>query len=96
VIRHDDSTMVQPTPAQIVESVGASTRTDVAACDVVIAEAGPAGLAAAVYAALRACRPSSWKRPSPAATEPTTWKHSPCTTGWPTRQSKARRPQSSC
>jgi ribulose 1,5-bisphosphate synthetase/thiazole synthase len=51
VIRHDDSTMVQPTPAQIVESVGASTRTDVAACDVVIAEAGPAGLAAAVYAA---------------------------------------------
>jgi thioredoxin reductase (NADPH) len=51
VIRHDDYTMVQPTPAQIVESVGGSTRTDVAACDVVIAGAGPAGLAAAVYAA---------------------------------------------
>jgi thioredoxin reductase (NADPH) len=51
VIRHDDYTMVQPTPAQIVEAVGGSTRTDVAACDVVIAGAGPAGLAAAVYAA---------------------------------------------
>jgi thioredoxin reductase (NADPH) len=27
VIRHDDYTMVQPTPAQIVEAVGGSTRT---------------------------------------------------------------------
>jgi thioredoxin reductase (NADPH) len=51
VIRHDDYTMVQPTSAQIVEAVGGSTRTDVTACDVVIAGAGPAGLAAAVYAA---------------------------------------------
>ena len=51
MIRHDDYTMVEPTPAQIVEAVGGSTHNDVDECDVVIVGAGPAGLTAAVYAA---------------------------------------------
>ena len=51
MIRHDDYTMVEPTHAQIIAAVGGSIRNDVAQCDVVIAGAGPAGLAAAVYAA---------------------------------------------
>ena len=51
MIRHDDYTMVEPTPAQIIEAVGGSTRNDVDECDVVIVGAGPAGLTAAVYAA---------------------------------------------
>ncbi len=51
MIRHDDYTMVQPTPAQIVEATGGSTSSDIDECDVVIVGAGPAGLAAAVYAA---------------------------------------------
>jgi thioredoxin reductase (NADPH) len=51
VIRHDDYAMVEPTPAQIIEAVGGSTCSDVDECDVAIVGAGPAGLAAAVYAA---------------------------------------------
>jgi thioredoxin reductase (NADPH) len=51
MIRHDDYTMVEPTQAQIVAAVGGSIRNDVSQCDVVIVGAGPAGLAAAVYAA---------------------------------------------
>jgi thioredoxin reductase (NADPH) len=51
MIRHDDYTMVEPTPAQIIEAVGGSTYNDVDECDVVIVGAGPAGLTAAVYAA---------------------------------------------
>jgi thioredoxin reductase (NADPH) len=51
MIRHDEYTMVDPTPVQIIESVGGSTRVDVSECDVAIVGAGPAGLAAAVYAA---------------------------------------------
>jgi thioredoxin reductase (NADPH) len=51
MIRHDAYTMVDPTPAQIIESVGGSTKVDVSECDVAIVGAGPAGLAAAVYAA---------------------------------------------
>jgi thioredoxin reductase (NADPH) len=51
VIRHDECTMIDPTPAQIIEAVGGSTRNDVDECDVVIVGAGPAGLTAAVYAA---------------------------------------------
>ena len=50
MIRHDDYTMVDPTPAEVIAAVGGSTGTDVDDCDVVIAGAGPAGLAAAVYA----------------------------------------------
>jgi thioredoxin reductase (NADPH) len=51
VIRYDGYTMVQPTPAQIIQSTGGSVRNDIDACDVVIVGAGPAGLTAAVYAA---------------------------------------------
>jgi thioredoxin reductase (NADPH) len=51
MIRHDEYTMVDPTPAQIIEAAGGSTRVDVSECDVAIVGAGPAGLAAAVYAA---------------------------------------------
>jgi hypothetical protein len=47
----DDYTMVEPTPAQIIEAVGGSIHNDVDECDVVIVGAGPAGLTAAVYAA---------------------------------------------
>jgi thioredoxin reductase (NADPH) len=51
MIRHDEYTMVDPTPVQIIESVGGSTKVDVSECDLAIVGAGPAGLAAAVYAA---------------------------------------------
>jgi thioredoxin reductase (NADPH) len=51
MIRHDDYTMVEPTLPQIIEAVGGSTSSDVDECDLVIVGAGPAGLAAAVYAA---------------------------------------------
>ena len=51
MIRHDDYTMVEPTPAQIIEAVGGSISSDIDQCDLVIVGAGPAGLAAAVYAA---------------------------------------------
>ena len=51
MIRHDGHTIVAPTAAQAVESTGASISCDIEHCDVVIAGAGPAGLAAAVYAA---------------------------------------------
>jgi thioredoxin reductase (NADPH) len=51
MIRHDGYTMVQPTTAQLIASVGGSVRSDLDECDVIIVGAGPAGLTAAVYAA---------------------------------------------
>jgi thioredoxin reductase (NADPH) len=51
MIRHDGYTMVEPMPAKVVEAVGGSTHSDLSQCDVAIVGAGPAGLAAAVYAA---------------------------------------------
>ena len=51
MIRHDGYTMADPTPAQVVAAVGGSTHSDISRCDVAIVGAGPAGLAAAVYAA---------------------------------------------
>ena len=51
MIRHDGRTMLAPTPAEIIESVGGTTRSGVDEADVVIVGAGPAGLTAAVYAA---------------------------------------------
>jgi thioredoxin reductase (NADPH) len=51
VIRHDGYTMVEPTPAQIIEATGGTVSSDVGTCDVVIVGAGPAGLTSAVYAA---------------------------------------------
>jgi thioredoxin reductase (NADPH) len=56
MIRHDGYTMVEPGPAQIIESVGGSVSSDVDACDVVIVGAGPAGLTAGVYAASEGLR----------------------------------------
>src|SRR3984885_12483918 len=51
MIRHDGYTIVEPTPGRIVEAVGGTTHAGVSHCDVAIVGAGPAGLAAAVYAA---------------------------------------------
>ena len=51
MIRHDGYTMVEPTPAQIIQAIGGSISSDVGTCDVVIVGAGPAGLTAGVYAA---------------------------------------------
>jgi thioredoxin reductase (NADPH) len=56
MIRHDGYTMVEPTPAQIIESVGGNIRNDVGACDLVVVGAGPAGLTAGVYAASEGLR----------------------------------------
>ena len=56
MIRHDGYTMVEPTPAQIIGSVGGSISSDIDECDVVVVGAGPAGLAAAVYAASEGLR----------------------------------------
>jgi thioredoxin reductase (NADPH) len=56
MIRHDGYTMVEPAPAQIIESVGGSTRNDVDECDLVVVGAGPAGLTAGVYAASEGLR----------------------------------------
>jgi thioredoxin reductase (NADPH) len=51
LIRHDDYTMVEPTIAELVASVGGSISSDIDHCDLAIVGAGPAGLTAAVYAA---------------------------------------------
>ena len=51
LIRHDRYTMVRPTLPQLIASVGASARSDVDQCDLIVIGAGPAGLTAAVYAA---------------------------------------------
>jgi ActR/RegA family two-component response regulator len=56
MIRHDGYTMVDPTSAQVVAVVGGSTHSDISQCDVAIVGAGPAGLAAAVYAASEGLR----------------------------------------
>jgi thioredoxin reductase (NADPH) len=51
VVRHDGRVLVEPSDADLVAAVGGSTRTDIGSCDLLILGAGPAGLAAAVYAA---------------------------------------------
>ena len=47
----DDSVLVNPSHADLMEKLGFQTKPNVGTCDVVIIGAGPAGLAAAVYAA---------------------------------------------
>ena len=51
VLRHDGRVLVDPSTADLVEAVGGGTTIDSETYDVVIVGAGPAGLAAAVYAA---------------------------------------------
>ena len=50
-VRHDGRVLVDPSRAEILQALGVKTRNDAQACDVAIVGAGPAGLAAAVYAA---------------------------------------------
>ena len=50
-VRHDGKVLIQPTNADIIESVGGCTRLEPGVYDLAIIGAGPAGLAAAVYAA---------------------------------------------
>lgn len=51
VLRHDGRVLVDPSDADLVEAIGGGTRISDEPYDVIIVGAGPAGLAAAVYAA---------------------------------------------
>ena len=51
VLARDDSVLVNPSHEDLMVKLGFRTSPDLRACDVAIAGAGPAGLAAAVYAA---------------------------------------------
>jgi thioredoxin reductase (NADPH) len=51
VVRHDGRVLIEPSDADLIEAVGGSTRLGAKVYDVAIIGAGPAGLAAAVYAA---------------------------------------------
>jgi len=51
VIRHDGRILVEPTNSDIIEAIGGGTQLNEKVYDVAIIGAGPAGLAAAVYAA---------------------------------------------
>lgn len=50
-LRQDGKLLIKPTPGDMVEAIGGNTKTDIDDCELVIVGAGPAGLAAAVYAA---------------------------------------------
>ena len=50
-IRYDGQVMVNPSVADLAGAIGVSVTNDVATCEVAVVGAGPAGLAAAVYAA---------------------------------------------
>ncbi len=51
IVSHTGEVHVDPSHAEFATALGVQTRPDIDACDVVIIGAGPAGLAAAVYAA---------------------------------------------
>jgi thioredoxin reductase (NADPH) len=51
VVFYDGTVLVDPAVADVWQALGMRTRIDVASCDVVVVGGGPAGLAAAVYAA---------------------------------------------
>lgn len=50
-VRHDGRVLVEPTDAELIEAIGGGTQVASRTYDVAIVGAGPAGLAAAVYAA---------------------------------------------
>jgi thioredoxin reductase (NADPH) len=56
VMFQDGTTMVQPTPRQLAEKIGMQTRPQRPFYDLVVIGGGPAGLAAAVYAASEGLR----------------------------------------
>jgi thioredoxin reductase (NADPH) len=56
LVRYDGHATVRPGSAELVAAVGGTVRDDVGDCDVVIVGAGPAALAAAVYAASEGLR----------------------------------------
>jgi thioredoxin reductase (NADPH) len=56
LVRYDGHATVRPDRAQLVAAVGGTIRDDVGDCDIAIVGAGPAGLAAAVYAASEGLR----------------------------------------
>jgi thioredoxin reductase (NADPH) len=56
LVRYDGQVAVRPDRAQLVAAVGGTVRDDIGDCDVAIVGAGPAGLAAAVYAASEGLR----------------------------------------
>jgi thioredoxin reductase (NADPH) len=51
VVFYDGTVLVDPEPAEVWRMLGVNTRIDVQSCDLVVVGGGPAGLAAAVYAA---------------------------------------------
>ena len=51
MIRHDGQVIVDPSLPDLARAIGVSVKNDIDACDLAIVGAGPAGLAAAVYAA---------------------------------------------
>ena len=51
VVFYDGTVLVDPAPAEVWRMLGVSTHVDVQSCDLVVVGGGPAGLAAAVYAA---------------------------------------------
>jgi thioredoxin reductase (NADPH) len=51
VVRYDGQVMIDPTLPDLARAIGVNVKNDVDCCDVAIIGAGPAGLAAAVYAA---------------------------------------------
>jgi thioredoxin reductase (NADPH) len=51
VVFHDGTVLVDPAPAEVWQLLGVNTHIDLQSCDLVVVGGGPAGLAAAVYAA---------------------------------------------
>jgi thioredoxin reductase (NADPH) len=51
VVFYDGTVLVDPAPAEVWQLLGVNTHIDVQSCDLVVVGGGPAGLAAAVYAA---------------------------------------------
>jgi thioredoxin reductase (NADPH) len=60
VVLHDGRSFVDPTNTELADALGARTRPGPGAYDIVIVGAGPAGLAAAVYARRRGSAQRSW------------------------------------